>query len=145
MEKETYSFPRGPMTLGAAAEEAKRALAADYAADVNGVCAAIKAKVKGGLVASGMAKAIEELVEKSPRVRMTTKAMWGVLVSKNLDQLSDESFELEDDGIPWRSAMSFLMCLDVVDQLDVDGVDVSGVDFDFEDDEDEDEDEESDD
>lgn len=132
MEKSTYSFPRGPMTLGAAADEARRALAADYAADVNAVCALVKAKAKG-LEPGQLGKLIETTVEKSQRVRVPLKAMWGFVSSKNADVAEDfvvpEDFE---DGMPWEELAFFAMRQDVIDQLDADGVDVSQVEFDDE-------------
>jgi hypothetical protein len=117
--QETFSFPRGPMPIGKAAEVGISALEAEYAVDVDAIASAAAKRIDDGELEDGpkFYAWLRAAVGESRRVNDRKRALRGLLVSANA-----ELDDVEDLGV--QDAMHDALELDVVDALKEDGYDV---------------------
>jgi hypothetical protein len=130
INEKSYSFPRGPMPLGKAVEEAESAIQASYEADVEEVVASLKRKVDEDMIdeSTSLDKELEKELSKHRRTISTRWAQMALMSSENADAAYDEDVEVPDeDGAPWTFLAYYAFRRDVIDGLDAAGVDIDGL------------------
>lgn len=125
--QETFSFPRGPLTMGNAVEEAVRALRAEYDHDVAVIADDAATRIDSGELADpvNFHAWLKDKLIASRRVKELPRAVRGLLVSPNAS-LSDLGNHMTVD-----EAITYAMWDDVYDALDERGYEVEDAPDDF--------------